>query len=108
MNVKPGTGGTPEQQATAEPLTPERRRDLIQRYQAEALKCANPLQANLGIIGADLLVHLGHYQQLIEKDATHLDLEPGHFFDHADRYLKVARQVDRFVHLQRKAEKEAP
>jgi hypothetical protein len=86
--------------AGASPDVADRRTARIAEYLAHSLDYADPLQANVGAVNADLLLMADRLRQLLEA-APWASLEDFDDLKPAiDSLLRIHKQIDRFAQLE--------
>lgn len=99
------TGRHPE--ASADESVRDPRRELIQKFQSDAMQRQDALSANLGMINGDLMLMAYRLRQSIEKTMAKTDAATDRqFAQQAETYLKYVRQIDRLAQIDRQLQKE--
>jgi hypothetical protein len=78
--------------------------DDVLRLRVQALQQADPLAANLQMMCADLIAHATQVNQALTKESPEGAVTSSGYRAYekkSDLLLKLARQIDRFAHLQR-------
>ncbi len=94
----------PAKRAETSGPTPVQRLEMIHRFQAEAMKRADPLAANLGVLSGDLMLFAFRISEAVEPVLTASVTSEGKFgafAQQAEMYLRVVRQLDRLAQIER-------
>src|SRR6478672_8296197 len=78
---------------------PDDRLALIRAFQAEAMKRANPLAANLAVINGDLMQFVYRLRQALDESVISSPSDFPQLAQRAELLLRFVRQVDRLAQL---------
>lgn len=84
-----------------ETAPPDDRLALIRAFQAEAMRRAHPLAANLAVINGDLMQLVYRLRQTLDESRTGSPTDFPQFAQQAELWLRLVRQVDRLAQLDR-------
>jgi hypothetical protein len=102
---KDATGALPVEEAAntmADAVAANLREQRIADYMEDSLAKHDPLEANLGIVNADLMKIAHQFQRVLDdamQQAPETLSEMIEFMPGIDGYLRIVKQVDRFSQL---------